>query len=75
MTDPRPLSDPNDEYEASLIRNDMARVICLALSSQGYAATDSQKVGLAFLRELEDCGYTLRLTTRDERRRHNEGIR
>ncbi len=67
--------DPDDEFEASLIRNDMARVICLALASQGYAATDSQKVGLAFLREMEDCGYTLRLMTRAERRRHSEGVR
>jgi hypothetical protein len=60
------MSEPND-IQAALLRNDMGRVIALALSSQGYAQTDSEAVGLAFLRDLEECGYTLRLTTDEER--------
>jgi hypothetical protein len=60
------------EIEDALQRNDMARVITLALCSQGYVQTDSHKVGRAFLRELEESGYTLRLTTHEERRRRRD---
>jgi len=64
----------NDEIMDALQRNDMARVIGLALASQGYIKTElSPSLGLAFLRELEECGYTLRLTTDEERREHNLG--
>ena len=64
--------EPADDIEAAAQRNDMARVIVFALLSQGYiAGTDAPSIGLAFLRELEDCGYTLRLTTHEERLEKN----
>lgn len=60
-----------DDAAALAQRNDMGRVLALALSSQGYASTDSEAVGLALLREIEEQGYTLRLTTPEERRARN----
>lgn len=60
-----------DSLEAALRRNDMGRVLALALSSQGYVSTDSVNAGLALLREIEEEGYTLRLTTHEERLARN----
>jgi hypothetical protein len=63
---------PDDDIEQALIRNDMGRVLVLALASQGYTQSDSEAVGLALLREIEEQGYTLRLTTHEERRAKND---
>lgn len=60
------------DIEAAMLRNEFGRIIALALSSQGYATTDSEVVGLAFLRELEEQGVTLRLMTRDELVSHRD---
>lgn len=65
------MTEQDDPILAALQRNDMGRVLALALSSQGYANTDSEAVGLALLREIEEQGYTLRLTTAEERFRRN----
>lgn len=59
--------ESDDGILAALQRNDMGRVLALALASQGYVQTDSEVVGLALLREIEEQGYTLRLTTHEER--------
>jgi hypothetical protein len=54
--------------ENALQRNDALRVLELALASQGSPDVDSA----ALLRDIEEGGYTLRLTTHEERRMRND---
>jgi hypothetical protein len=51
-----------DSIEAALQRNDALRVLGLALASNGSDADPA-----SVLRDIEEGGYTLRLTTDDER--------
>jgi len=70
------MGDPNPEHpgilddsiEGNLQRVDALRVLELALASQGYPQVN----GPSLLRDIEEGGYTLRLTTRDERTRRND---
>jgi hypothetical protein len=58
-----------DSIEGALQRNDALRVLQLALASNGivvYAATLT-----AILRDIEEGGYTMRLTTHEERLARN----
>lgn len=65
MTDPaRSLPDDMDD---AMQRNDALRVIGLALASQGVPDVDPA----ALLRDIEEGGYTFRLTTHAERLAHN----
>jgi hypothetical protein len=59
----------DDSIEGALQRNDAIRVLALALASNGWPATSAEAA--AVLRDIEEGGYTLRLTTRDERSRKN----
>lgn len=52
-----------DELDQSLQRNDAIRVLELAIASVGTPTPDAAGV----LRNIEEGGYTLRLTTREER--------
>ncbi len=55
----------DDTIEGALQRNDALRVLALAVGSQGQPDMDVASL----LRDIEEGGYTLRLTTHDERRR------
>lgn len=57
----------DDSIEGNVQRVDAIRVLELAAASQGYPDIN----GPSFLRDIEEGGYTLRLTTHDERRRRN----
>ncbi len=57
----------DDSIEGNVQRVDAIRVLELAASSQGYPDIN----GPSFLRDIEEGGYTLRLTTHEERRRRN----
>lgn len=61
-----------DEWDEAAQRNDMGRAIANAIASQGYNNFATERDGLAFLRELEEQGYTLRLTTDEERAERRE---
>ena len=58
----------SDSIEGNLQRVDAIRVLELAAGSQGYPGVN----GPSFLRDIEEGGYTLRLTTHDERRLRND---
>lgn len=58
----------DDSIEGNLQRVDALRVLELALASQGVPDVNAPSL----LRDIEEGGYTLRLTTHDERRRRNE---
>lgn len=53
-----------DSIEGNLQRVDALRVLELACASQGYPEVNAPSL----LRDIEEGGYTLRLTTSDERR-------
>ena len=57
----------DDSIDGNLQRVDALRVLELALASQGVPTVN----GPSLLRDIEEGGYTLRLTTSDERRRRN----
>lgn len=57
----------DDSIEGNLQRVDAIRVLELALASQGVPEVNAPSL----LRDIEEGGYTLRLTTHDERRRRN----
>lgn len=59
-----------DSIEGNLQRIDAQRVLQLALQSQGISIPDAQVPSL--MRDIEEGGYTLRLTTDAERRARNE---
>ena len=56
-----------DSIEGNLQRVDALRVLELACASQGFPEVNAPSL----LRNIEEGGYTLRLTTRDERRLRN----
>ena len=58
----------DDSIEGNVQRVDAIRVLELAAASQGYPDIN----GPSFLRDIEEGGYTLRLTTDDERRRRSD---
>jgi hypothetical protein len=58
----------DDSIEGNLQRVDAIRVLELALASQGVPEVNAPSL----LRDIEEGGYTLRLTTNDERRRRND---
>jgi hypothetical protein len=60
----------DDSIEGNVQRVDALRVLTLALYSQGIKFDESQVPSL--LRDIEEGGYTLRLTTSDEQRRRME---
>lgn len=63
---------PTDEIDAGMQRLDMLRVIELALQScQPYDRPGTYDPG-EVLRNIEEGGYTLRLTTHAERRAKND---
>ena len=69
MTEPRP-SHPSildDSIEGNLQRNDAIRVLALALASNGHPEANAA----AILRDMEEGGYTMRLTTHAERLARN----
>ena len=73
MTKTIPGDSAAPDTHDALMRNEMAHAIVLSLISQGYiSGSDAASIGLAFLRELEEQGWTLRLTTGEERRAHRE---
>lgn len=62
MTTPRP-EITEDSIEGAMQRNDAIRVLALACASQGYPDINAASL----LRDIEEGGYTLRLTTNAER--------
>jgi hypothetical protein len=60
----------DDTIEGNLQRNDAIRVLHLAIASN-LTDLPLSMVG-SILRDIEEGGYTLRLTTTDERRRRND---
>ena len=58
----------DDSIEGNVQRVDAIRVLELALASQGVPDVNAPSL----LRDIEEGGYTLRLTTSDERRRRND---
>ncbi len=73
MTDPQTTATErpgilDDSIEGNVQRVDAIRVLEVAAASQGYPDIN----GPSFLRDIEAGGYTLRLTTPDERRRRND---
>jgi len=54
--------------DAALQRMDALRVLSLALASQGLLDVNAASL----LRDIEEGGYTLRLTTNEERLAHNQ---
>lgn len=52
----------DDSIEGNVQRVDALRVLELALASQGYPQVNAPSL----LRDIEEGGYTLRLTTSDE---------
>jgi hypothetical protein len=60
------VSIMGDSIEAALQRNDALRVLDLALASNGCDANPA-----SVLRDIEEGGYTLRLTTKEERLARN----
>lgn len=63
--DPTATPEPLD---AAMERNDAIRVLALACASQGYPDVNAASL----LRDIEEGGYTLRLTTAAERREKND---
>ena len=61
MTDRPSIIGP--DVENGMQRLDALRVLALALASQGCPQVDEASL----LRDIEEGGYTLRLTTADER--------
>lgn len=57
------VSIMGDSIDSALMRNDALRVLSLSLASQGHQDIDAG----ALLRDIEEGGFTLRLTTHDER--------
>jgi hypothetical protein len=61
----------DDSIEGNLQRVDAIRVLELATSSQGHPDIN----GPSLLRDIEEGGYTLRLTTHEERRARSDTTR
>jgi hypothetical protein len=59
-----------DSIEGALQRNDALRVLALALASNGMPVGPNEVASV--LRDIEEGGYTLRLTTHEERHARNE---
>lgn len=67
MTDRPSVMD--DSIEGNIQRNDAIRVLGLALASNGLPV--SSRAVASILRDIEEGGYTLRLTTHAERLARN----
>jgi hypothetical protein len=75
-TSPEPESY-HDDIDEAMQRNDFLRVLALALASNGIVdpdPTDQYRLidCAPILRDIEEQGYTFRLTTHEERRAKND---